>query len=289
MNSKPGDSSGLAVKSHVGRDLLQSASTFKTEASVVWEYVVNSLQYVEKGHSARVNVQIDARRKRISISDNGMGMSAQGLRHYFTMHGENKERKAGRPGRGKFGTGKAAAFGIARTLRIDTVQDAKRNVVQLTREEISASNGAEIPVEVVVSDEPVRVASGTTVVIERIELAQIDTPSITNCIERHLSAFRNSNPEVVVNSHLCETREIPLAFSRTFKIDQQRAGIVGEIELTICAAVGPLSEELQGVAVTAGPGNLVGIERARDGAEGLRRLSVRECRCPVPRNVGLGD
>jgi hypothetical protein len=37
----------LAVTSHVGRDLLQSAAVFKHEHTVVWEYVSNGLQYVE--------------------------------------------------------------------------------------------------------------------------------------------------------------------------------------------------------------------------------------------------
>lgn len=42
MSAKP----QLKVTSHVGRDLLASAASFKNEAAVVSEYVVNSLQYV---------------------------------------------------------------------------------------------------------------------------------------------------------------------------------------------------------------------------------------------------
>ena len=34
---------------HVGRDVLAQAAQFKTEAASVWEYVVNSLQYVDPG------------------------------------------------------------------------------------------------------------------------------------------------------------------------------------------------------------------------------------------------
>ena len=37
----------------------------------------------------------------------------QTLKDFWTLHGENQDRLAGRPGRGRFGTGKAAAFGIA--------------------------------------------------------------------------------------------------------------------------------------------------------------------------------
>ena len=39
------------------------------------------------------------------------------------MHGENLQRKKGKRTRGRFGTGKSAAFGIANTLEIDTIKD----------------------------------------------------------------------------------------------------------------------------------------------------------------------
>src|SRR5262245_11591688 len=137
----------LKVTSHIGRDLLASAASFKNEAVVVWEYVVNSLQYVDPGVSPRIQVTVLPGGKGIRIADNGSGMSVAKLEHYFQMHGENLERRAGRPGRGKFGTGKSAAFGIANTLRVDTVCDGKRNVVALTREMINASDGEEIPID----------------------------------------------------------------------------------------------------------------------------------------------
>jgi hypothetical protein len=85
MTAKP----QLKVTSHVGRDLLASAASFKTEAAVAWEYVVNSLQYVEAGISPRVQVRVEHGRKGIIISDNGRGMSGKDLEHFFRMHGEN--------------------------------------------------------------------------------------------------------------------------------------------------------------------------------------------------------
>ena len=109
----------LLVKTHVARDLLQNAAVFKTDKLVVWEYVSNSLQYVDAGTSPRVKVVLRSRKKQISISDNGRGMDWRGLQNFFVMHGENVDRKKGRPGRGRFGTGKSAAFGIGDVLRID--------------------------------------------------------------------------------------------------------------------------------------------------------------------------
>src|SRR5262249_32572634 len=142
----------LKVTSHVGRDLLASTASFKSEAAVVWEYVVNSLQYVDPGVSPRVQVKIRSGRQGLSISDNGRGMSANDLQHFFRMHGENLDRLAGRSGRGKLGTGKSAAFGIANTLRVDTIRQGKRNVVNLLREMVERSGGEDIPVNWEVKD-----------------------------------------------------------------------------------------------------------------------------------------
>jgi len=88
----------MKVTSHVGRDLLASAAAFKTEAAVVWEYVVNGLQYVDRGTTPRVSVQVDQSGRSIAISDNGRGMTDKDLQHYFTMHGENVDRLTGRAG-----------------------------------------------------------------------------------------------------------------------------------------------------------------------------------------------
>ena len=105
----------VSVTSHVGRDLLQSATAFKTAENAIWEYVVNSLQYVNSGVTPMISIEINHSRKKIIISDNGRGMTLEGLNNFFKMHGENIDRLKGNIGRGKFGTGKSAAFGIANT------------------------------------------------------------------------------------------------------------------------------------------------------------------------------
>src|SRR4030095_5032561 len=126
----------IYVKSHVARDLLQSAGLFKTDKLVVWEYVSNGLQYVNPGTNPVVRWQLDSNKKKIVITDNGRGMDWAGLQNFFVMHGENIDRKEGRPGSGRFGTGKSAAFGIASLLRITTVRNRKRSTVELSRADI---------------------------------------------------------------------------------------------------------------------------------------------------------
>ena len=74
----------LKVTSHVGRDLLASAASFKTEQAVIWEYVVNSLQYVDEGATPSVQVFVNQREHRVEIRDNGRGMGDQDL--FGTRH-----------------------------------------------------------------------------------------------------------------------------------------------------------------------------------------------------------
>jgi len=251
----------LSVRSHVGRDLLAAAASFRSEEAVVWEYVVNGLKYVERGIVPSVQVRVDKRKKEIVIADNARGLSEGDLQHFFTMHAENRERRAGRPGRGKWGTGKSAAFGIANALRVDTVHDGLRNVVDLTRAQIEASNGSEIPVTWLVRNEKSANGNGTQVTISDINLTRIDMESIVQYIERHLAAFRGVEPQVAVNSHVCEYREPQVSATQVFKPSAKQAALIGDVELTIKVAQVPLTEREQGVQVTAGPGNLVAIER----------------------------
>src|ERR1035438_5687705 len=165
----------LIVKSHVARDLLQSAGLFKSDKLVVWEYVSNGLQYVGAGTNPIVKVSLDSRKKRISIQDNGRGMDWNGLQNFFVMHGENIDRKEGRPGRGRFGTGKSAAFGIAEVMRITTVRNGKRSQVELKRSSIeSMSSEDPIPVDVHESEKSVSAASGTLIEIEGVHLRSLD-------------------------------------------------------------------------------------------------------------------
>src|SRR5262249_28353360 len=145
----------IFVKSHVSRDLLQNAALFKTDKLVIWEYVANGLQYVDPGTNPTVYVRLDSKARAIRISDNGRGMTLDGLQNFFVMHGENLDRKSGFAGRGRFGTGKSAAFGIGDVLRVTSVRDGRRSVVELRRADLEqASSGDPIPVRMLQSELP---------------------------------------------------------------------------------------------------------------------------------------
>ena len=255
-----GNSQMLRVTSHVGRDILQSAASFKTDYAVVWEYVVNSLQYVEDGVLPRVQVLIRPRSHEIIITDNGRGMTSDDLQRFFMMHGENIDRLRGRTGRGKFGTGKSAAFGIGQSLIVDTCRDRTRNVVRLTRDAIDQSRGDDIPVDWVVRNEASDRANGTSVTVGGILLVKVTAQGIIEYIERHLLAFRARLPEVAVNEHLCQYREPQIVEAFKFKPSQEQATVLGDIELVVKVSLSPLPTTEVGIAITAGSGNFVANE-----------------------------
>lgn len=250
---------GLQVRVHVGRNVLAQAAQFKTEAAVVWEYVVNSLQYTDPGTQPQVEVTVKG--KTVTISDNGAGMDEDRLNHFFTMHAENLDRRAGHLGRGKWGTGKSAAFGIASAFTVDTVRNGLRNVVQLTRSAIEASGGDNIPLDWQARNEAVDAPNGTVVTIGDVLLPRVDKEAIIEYIERNLSAFRASSPVVAVNSHICEYHAPPIHQTYEFSPSPKQSETLGDVTLYIHAATRPLKDWEQGVAVHAGPGNLVAIER----------------------------
>jgi len=210
---------GLFVASHVARDLLQNAALFKTEKLVVWEYVSNGLQYVGPGTSPLVRVSLDSKKKRHAIQHNGRGMDWTGLQNFFVMHGENIDRKAGRPGRGCFGTGKSAAFGIAEVLRITTIRNRKRSKVELRRSKIASMASEDpIPVEILEKELATSSANGTLIEIEGVHLRSLDQAAIIHYIERHLAKWPK-NATVFVNNHECEFNEPPVVSEHRFTSD----------------------------------------------------------------------
>jgi hypothetical protein len=249
--------SSLGVVSDSARVLLQSAEFFSNEKLVAWEYISNGLQYVDRGTSPHVDVVVDTKKKRMVVSDNGAGMTLPGLENFFVMHGENVERKHGRPGRGRFGTGKSAAFGIGDSLRITTTRDGKMSVVELTRTDIEAARVGEdgpverVPVRVLVAEESTGGLNGTIVEIGGIKLTKIDPQAIVSYVERHLAAWPNKDAAVTVNGHLCEYNAPPIRFERSFKPTIDDAAAIGDVELLIKVAKAPLDDEMRGIAIFA--------------------------------------
>jgi hypothetical protein len=241
----------IYVKSHVARDLLQNAGLFKTDKLVVWEYVSNGLQYVNPGTNPVVRVQLNSKNKKIVIADNGRGMDWAGLQNFFVMHGENIDRKEGRPGRGRFGTGKSAAFGIASSLRITTVRNRKRSTVELSRSDIETMTSEDpIPVRKFEKEIATNQPNGTIVEIEGVHLRSLDQAGIIHYIERHLAHWPK-NATVFVNNHECEFQEPPIKEEKRFRAEGAEKDVLGDVELVIKVSKAPLEQDLRGISIFA--------------------------------------
>jgi len=239
----------IYVKSHVPRDLLQNAALFKNEKLAIWEYVSNGLEYIEDGTNPVVKVILENNPKRIVIEDNGRGMNWKGLNNFFIMHGENIDRAKGKPGRGYFGTGKSAAFGIADTLRITTIQKYKKSTVELKRKDVEALKSEDpIPVLIIDKEIPTSQINGTRIEIEDIYLKSLDQAAIIKYIERHLAKWRK-NATVLVNSHECEFIEPPIADTKIFYPEGEIKNKIGNVKLIIKVAKAPLEEDMRGVSI----------------------------------------
>lgn len=255
----------LFVKSHVARDLLQNAGLFRTDKLVVWEYVSNGLQYIDPGISPVVLVLLDGKRKRISISDNGRGMDWEGLQNFFVMHGENVDRREGRPGRGRFGTGKSAAFGIADILRITTIRKGKRTRVEISRTDVEKMSSEDpIPVKVTERETSTTEKNGTLIEIEGVRLKSLDQAGIMRYIERHLAKWPK-NTSVHVNNHPCEFAEPPISKEFQFRAEGEFENVLGDALLVIKVSKTPLEEDLRGVSIFS---NGVWHETSLAGSEG---------------------
>lgn len=241
----------LYVRTHVSRDLLQSAGLFKNEHLVVWEYVSNGLQYVDGGTNPVVRVKLDSKGRRISVEDNGRGMSFSDLQNFFVMHGENVDRKAGHVGRGMFGTGKSAAFGIAETLIVTTVRFGKRSKVSLNRSHIeSMSNDSPIPVTVNEKGASTAEPNGTLIEIEGVQLRNLDQKRVIHFIERHLAHWPR-NVTVRVNNHECQYAPPIAVQTETIQPQGDLAKMLGNSVLTLRVAAGPLAEDDRGIAISS--------------------------------------
>lgn len=244
----------IVVTSHVSRDFLQNSAYFNTLQKVVWEYVSNALDNAKEDIPVTVSVELLSREpKTVTIADNGVGMSREDLRQFFQMHGENQQRKRGKRVRGRFGTGKSAAFGIANILEIDTIKDGKRNKVRLSRKSIEdARDGNEFPVEELLVDEniaPDQSSDGTRVFISDFNNAKLNFDQTIQYVERHLGRYK-SRANVIINGHTCRFNEP--ASIRNFEFSPENRELLnrlGLVKLTIKVAPKPIDADFNGVDI----------------------------------------
>lgn len=241
-------SDDILVTSHVSRDFLQNAAYFSNAQKVVWEYVSNAIDNVEEGTIPEVVVEV--RQNSLTVSDNAAGMDRSDLARFFTMHAENAQRLRGRTVRGKFGTGKTAAFGIAKELEIVSVKSGIRNSVVLRIEDIQTANaGDPFPVQRVERDVVTGEENGTTVTVRRFHHpGTADIQKVIRYTEKQLGRMR-SRAVVFINEHRCHYQEPPSVHEWTFTSDGEIAERLGNVTMIIKASPTPLDKEENGIDV----------------------------------------
>jgi hypothetical protein len=241
----------ILIKTDVSRDIIQSSSLFKHSKYAVWEYVENGLSYINNGSSPVVKVSINKKNKSIAIQDNGRGMDSKDLERFFTVHGENLDRKMGRKTRGKYGTGGLSAFGIATSLTIDTVKNGKRNLVELSRDYIERNIGKqEIPLRYKIQNEQTNQSNGTQIIIGGIlETAHLLPKPIKELIEEKLRIRKNV--KVFVDGELCEYTAPSYLTHMTFKPETDEDRKLGEVTLNVYVATKELQNDKRGIAISA--------------------------------------
>jgi hypothetical protein len=239
----------LAVTSHVSRDFLQNAAYFNSLPKVIWEYVSNSLDNGKDGVPLTVAVEVSREDDLVIIADNGSGMSRKDLENFFTMHGENIQRKKGKRVRGRFGTGKSAAFGIAKQLTIETRQEHKKNFVSLHVDDIKkASNGKPFFVTDFIVDEPSDEEDGSIIRIQELLIGKLDLETTISYIEKHLARY-HLRANVIINGHNCKFKEPPAIETIKVSATKQIECDIGIPELTIKIAPFSLDHDERGIDI----------------------------------------
>jgi hypothetical protein len=256
-------------------------------SKVVWEYVANSLDAV-KDDSLTI-VAVETTSHEVNISDNSRGMSRKELSSFFQMHGENILRKQGKRVRGRFGTGKCAAFGLANSLQIDTTQKGLRNVVELHRKDIEkARSGKPFSVREIEENQPTDGNDGTTVVIRELNIKRPDVDKVISYVERHLSRYR-TRAHVTVNGHVCRFKEPPFVAQFERFPPTEVAKHIGDVSLNVKVSPVPLDDDTRGIDILSHgiwhETTLEGIERKEIANQIFGQIDVpklEDDKSPIP-------
>ena len=253
--------SKLKVKGNLGKTILQLSAQFSDAPSAIWEYVSNSLDYREKPDGCRINVLLE--KNRIIIADNSDGMDSMILENFFTISGDNLARKGKQASwlkRGKYGTGKTAAFGIGNILIVETNRDGLKNKYRLSRKAIeeSSSDDAAIPLEELITNVKTHDANGTVITIDEINIP-LKQDEIVRKIEREISGFRSFDIQIAVNNHICEFRQLEILQTYKFESSGPIKERYGDFELEILVSKTPLDPTERGIKVTSNH-TIIGIE-----------------------------
>jgi uncharacterized protein (TIGR02391 family) len=114
--------------------------------------------------------------KKITVSDDGKGLSLEEINSKFLVIGRNRRndegdapsKKYGRLPTGKKGLGKLALFGLAKTITILTIQNGKQNEFVLDWDDLNIAQGKYQPKATQI-DQDTNEADGTVITLENLK------------------------------------------------------------------------------------------------------------------------
>ena len=242
------------MTAHAGRMLLEETKRFSNEGKAVGEYVKNSWQYTD--HDSIVEIFVDQENKSIRIKDNSRGMNIDDINRRFLVLGqENQERAKGDFGRGEYGTGKVAALGIGKILRVRTVRDNKLIEFEIRRSDCDADiSEKEVKVRWIKSNEDTTEKSGTIVDILNFRLPRqikingikdfLQSKTLTETVYKHQIKLFLQEEEI-------KKKEIPFSEEMVVNTDGEFKNIIGNAKLSIKIASKKLDIDERGVKVFA--------------------------------------
>lgn len=259
---------GFEMESNVARDVLSTAGSFGSLPKVIAEYVTNSIDARVNGTPVHVTVAKSryGGRTRITISDDASGMNDDDLRRFFFMHAENAARRRGRKVRGRFGTGKAAAFGVGNSLQIETRQGGRQWRVRLDKDELDAAvaeNRKPKP-DVLIDGASTMKAQGTDIYIDGIT-RNVDERRIAGELRKRLGRQLDAHPVMLFNKRVV-MQEPRAASEWVFRsADDAVASVIGAgVACVVKASSTAVDDAIRGVIVTANDFPVAQFEVAGD-------------------------
>ena len=207
--------------------------------------------------------------KRITVSDDGTGMSFDELNNKFLKIGRNRrldldddKTAGGRLVLGKKGLGKLSMFGIGRLITVTSIKDGLETSFMMDYDKIMENRGSYDP-EIICADKVTSEKNGTTIVIDKINRkSDFDLSGIEQGIRGRFHIFSSDfvvhiGDDIIIDN--CEIAEDSYQFSWNFPDDYKNDfdkkkelllfSELNEITGTIYTAKTPLKNSLQGIVL----------------------------------------
>lgn len=257
---------------HVPRAVLATAAEFGDVPRSIAEYIWNSFQYKrDKTAPAVVTIRFgrSGSERWFEVEDfpNGAGMDLAGLQRFFTMHAPNEDRLKGEAGRGQYGTGKAAAFGVGSELIVYSVRSGIANEIRLSKEKLLALASTYpcdyLPLEHTIVEQPVPNGSernGTRVRVTGINSLFDEQNVVRNTIRIFMRVldFNELLWEQKPGRTVRLIRQKPTTvLERKYQNSPETSGLIGAVTLHLSATEYDLPKQESGVVITTVGGSVL--------------------------------